>query len=542
LWVAAALALCAFDGHAQKRTVCTITVNSADERDAFRKYLPEDEYDFVELVERGRSDWLASSCRKGVQCDVLVVSGHFAGTEFYSSRLDVNESLPVDEIERAQCSDSCPGLFSKLREVYLFGCDTLKPEPVKSASPEIVRGLVRSGMSKSDAEGLARALSVRYGESSRDLMRRLFPDVAVIYGFSSLAPYGRVAGPMLERYFESESGDEVGRGYPSESLLRLFGPSSMTVASGMTQEDPDFDFRAQMCRYHDDRQTPAQKLAFVHRTMGGEMAEVRMSFDRVEKFFAALTEAQRRDPAFAQAIDAMAGDRATRRRYLDLVRATEDPALRVRMIALARTVGWLKAPEQRAEIVRMIVDMLAGSNVGYGEVDLICTLNKDRELAEEIAQFKVARLPAKRTADAAALACLGSAKARTAVLKALASRDEEDVQIAQSYLRHHPMDHDELRKVASGVARMKGSAAQVRALETLARHQIADPEILAELTRLYTRATSVSVQRAIAEIFIRSDYRGTSSTVLAGLLRQHRLSSPGGEDLIDVLLVRLQQL
>jgi hypothetical protein len=96
--------------------------------------------------------------------------------------------------------------------------------------------------------------------------------------------------------------------------------------------------------------------------------------------------------------------------------------------------------------------------------------------------------------------------------------------------------------VASGVARMKGSAAQVRALETLARHQIADPEILAELTRLYTRATSVSVQRAIAEIFIRSDYRGTSSTVLAGLLRQHRLSSPGGEDLIDVLLVRLQQL
>src|SRR5258708_1443978 len=92
---------------AQKSTVCTVTVNSSDERDTFRKYLPEEKYDFVELVERGRPDWLASACRHQVHCDVLVVSGHFAGTEFYSSKLDVNESLPVDEIERAQCSASC---------------------------------------------------------------------------------------------------------------------------------------------------------------------------------------------------------------------------------------------------------------------------------------------------------------------------------------------------------------------------------------------------------------------------------------------------
>jgi hypothetical protein len=539
--IAAVLALCALDGHAQKSTVCTITVNSADERDAFRKYLPEDKYDFVELVERGRSDWLASSCRKGVQCDVLVVSGHFAGTEFYSSKLDVDESLPVEEIERAQCSGSCPGLFARLKEVYLFGCDTLKPEPVKSAAPEIVRGLVRAGQSNADAEAFARALSVRYGESSRDLMRRLFPNVPVIYGFSSLAPHGRVAGPMLDRYFETETGDEIGSGRASESLLRLFGPSSMTAAGGMTDDDPNFDFRGQVCRYYDDRDAPAQKLAFMHRTMGGEMAEVRMSFDRIEKFFATLSEAQRGDPAFVKAAGEMADDRDTRRSYLDLVRGTEDPALRVRMIALARTVGWLTAPEQRAEIVRMMVDVLAGSNVGYGEVELICTLNKDRELTEELAQFKVATLPVRRTADAAALACLGSAKARGTVLKALASLDEQEVQIAQSYLRHRPIvDGAELREVASGVARMKGSAAQVRALETLARHHIADPEIFAELTRLYMHAKSLGVQRAIAEIFIRSDYRGTSSTLLATVLRRHRLPSRGGEDLIDVLLARLE--
>src|SRR5260221_9901282 len=339
LLAAAFLAFWAAEGHAQKSTVCTITVNSADERDAFRKYLPEDKYEFVELVERGRPDWLASACHKGVQCDVLLVSGHFAGTEFYSSKFDVSESLPIAEIERAQCSASCPGLFSNLKEVYLFGCDTLKPEPVKSATPEIVRSLVRDGEARADAEPFARALSERHGESSRALMPRLFSNVPVIYGFSSLAPYGRVAGPMLSRYFESAAAEDVGSGRTSEALLKLFGPSSMTVAAGMVDGDPDADFRSQVCHYYDDRESLAQKTAFVHRTMGGDMAEVRMSFDRVERFFATLSERDRLDIGFTTAMAEMARDRATRAKYLGLVRSTEDPALRVRMVGLARTVG-----------------------------------------------------------------------------------------------------------------------------------------------------------------------------------------------------------
>ena len=44
-----------------KETVCTITVNSPDEQETFRRFLPESKYTFVDLVERGRSDWLASA-------------------------------------------------------------------------------------------------------------------------------------------------------------------------------------------------------------------------------------------------------------------------------------------------------------------------------------------------------------------------------------------------------------------------------------------------------------------------------------------------
>src|SRR3954468_4542328 len=116
----------AFNARAEKSTVCTITVNSPDEKEMFRRSLPEDQFDFVELVEHGRPDWLASACRQKVQCDVLVISGHFdAGTEFYSDRPGTREFLPVEEMERVSCSDSCPSLFSQLKEVYLFGCNTL---------------------------------------------------------------------------------------------------------------------------------------------------------------------------------------------------------------------------------------------------------------------------------------------------------------------------------------------------------------------------------------------------------------------------------
>ena len=106
---------------AARRTVCTITVNSVDEKEIFRRRLPDDQYEFVELVERverGRPDWLASACRKGIRCDLLVISAHFDGrTEFYSDSMAASEFLPVAEMERVSCSDSCPGLFSQLKEV-----------------------------------------------------------------------------------------------------------------------------------------------------------------------------------------------------------------------------------------------------------------------------------------------------------------------------------------------------------------------------------------------------------------------------------------
>jgi hypothetical protein len=521
----------------EKSTVCTITVNSADEREAFRDHLPAERFRFVELAEPGRRDWLGAACRQQVRCDVLVVSGHFAGTDFYSSQH--GEHLPVDEIERVACSGSCPDLFSKLKEVYLFGCDTLKGEAVRSASPEIVRGLVKAGHAPAQAARMAAALSQQHGESARDRMRRIFPDVPVIYGFSSLAPYGRVAGPMLRRHLAGAAAGEVGSGAPSQKLLRLFGPASMVATDGLRASEPGADYRAEACRYYDDRITAAQRLAFVHQLLGREMAEVRMAFDRIEKFLAAVGEAERARPDFLAVQQTLAADAATREKYLALAHETEDPALRVRMIALARDLGWLSGTQQRGELARMIGELLARGSAGFGEVDMICALNSDRALDAELARFSVARLAAT-PANAAALACLGSVESRTRVLRALLSADESEVQVAQAYLRHRPVtDAAELRALVREIGGMKAAASQARALEALARHHVTDAQALSLLAELFARSTHLRVQRAIAEVFIRSGPAALQTPGLASLIRRHRLRSPDGADLIDALIGRL---
>ena len=535
-------ALAAHDAYAQRRTVCTITVNSADEKETFRRNLPADQYDFVELVERGRPDWLASACRAGVRCDVLLISGHFdGGDEFYSDRVDARESLPVDEMERVSCSDSCPGLFSQLKEVYLFGCNTLNPDKLSNASAEVTRALLRSGHSAADAARIAQFLSAEHADSNRDKMRMIFKDVPVIYGFSSKAPLGAKAGPMLERYFNTGATPAIGTGRPSEKLLQLFAGSSMTVASGATDADPQAGYRRDMCRFVDDRLSAEQRVAFVHALLDRDMAEVRAFLDPLEKYSASFGDVARQTPAVATALDAITADTAAKQRWLTFARDADEPSVRARMIALASRFGWLPPSERQAELVRLFSDVYARNTVDTADVDLACTLNGDHALEPALAAFRQGA-KASDVGHAALLACAGSRTGRNRVVLALTSAREHDVALAQVYLKHRPIvEVDELRAVALRIARMSDVDAQVRALDTLASQPLSDHESLETLTRLFPVAKTLDVQRAIAGILIRADYETIAKPELVRALREKRLKSPDGQDLIDVLIRRMQQ-
>ena len=541
LAAAALVALCAIPVHADKKTVCTITVNSPDEKQIFGRNLPTDEFQFVELVERGRPDWLASACRAGIRCDVLLISGHFdGGDEFYSDRPDVREYLPVDEMERASCSDSCSGLFSELKEVYLFGCNTLNADAQNVASAEIARSLVRSGYSTADAERLVRGLNERHSDSNRDRMRQIFAHVPVIYGFSSKAPLGRTAAPLLDRYFRpganAESVASVGSGRVNPKLLGLFAPSSMTATTGVTDTEPQADNRRDVCRIMDDGSSTTRKVAFIHDVLHREMAEVRMFLGQIEKYVSTLGD--RNVPAVSGALAQIAADQATRDRYLAFVRDADEPAVRVRMLKLAQSLGWLSTDDLRVELVSLMRDRLMQRALGPADVDLFCSLNRNGELNGNLHLLSVRE---DNVGNAAVRACLGSEKGRVRVLQALTSTSNDDVEIAQIYLHHQPIaDPSELRGITAEIARMKTGDAQVRALGALARYEISDRDSLDALTRLFPLTRSVAVQRAIAGVLLHADYRALEKPELSRALRQHRLKSPGGEDLIDVLIRRLE--
>ena len=521
----------------RKQTVCTITVNSADEKAAFARHLPASKYDFVELVERGRSDWLASACHASVACDVLVVSGHFDGdNEFFSDQLDIDEFLTVDELERVSCSGSCPSLFSRLKEVYLFGCNTLNPAPQSGISAEIMRSLVREGQSRGDAERRLQAVNAGHGESSRERMRQIFKDVPVIYGFSSTAPLGPVAGSTLSRYFRSVGIAEVGQGRVSSRLLAQFSPYSMAVTQGITDRDRFIAARRDMCQFVDDRLGDATRLSFVHQVLQRDVAETRFYLNRMQQLMSSLDENRRRAPVVAQVLEEIARDHDARTRVLDFARHSGQSSVRVRLFELARSFGWLTADGQRQEMLLMLGELQTQDAIGIADVDLACTLNQQYQLDGPIGRSAADDLP-----HAAVRACLGSASDRERTLSGLLSPREADVQIAQAYLRQRPIsDAAELRRLTAGIVGMPPSEAQTRALETLARHYVSDPEVLQMLTGLFARTSSWSVQAAVAGILLRADRRAMSAPQLISVLLEKRLPAPPGDDIIDALIRRLR--
>ena len=517
LLAAMALSGAGFSGAAlggEKKTVCTITVNSSDEREAFRRFLPKDKYDFVELVEKGRPDWLRSSCEKGIHCDALVISGHFnAGETFYSDKIDNGDFLKVDELERASCSNSCPGVFAHLKEVYLFGCESLNPDATKYSSS--------------------------YGESGRERMRRLFANVPSIYGFSGAAPVGATAAALLAKYFNTSSGSVIGTGQRNDALLRQFAFNRMTVVGGVREGEPGSDYRRDVCQFYDERKEAAQKLGFVHTVLRRNATELRKYFDRIEKMLATMDDLDRHSPSYLRAVAEISHDTEARERFLAFARGS-DPAERSRMLVVAQALDFITPAQLRGEQMAMAEALLAKPSLGYADVDLMCALNAGGELTPEFNHSSLAKMRSAKVGHAAVLACLGSAENRAYVLKAIASADDRDMQVAQAYLRQRPMIDSELRMVAAEVSRMPESRAQIRAFDTLGRHHIADRQVLEDLARSFATARSLDVQRAIAEVFIRAEPKAIEKPQLVSLLREHRLKSPHGSDLIDVLINRLQ--
>jgi len=190
--------------------VCTITINSTEERDTFKKNLGSEQFQFLELApatQEGNPSWFEDACREGVQCDLLVISGHFGG-KFFGDDLKSPE-LYLDQMEAASCNNACDGILKNPKEVFLFGCNTLASKEKDHRSyEELVNIYTTDGYSTSFAR---RQAAIRYspvGSSFKSRMQRTFEGVPVIVGFDSVSPRGANVKPYLDRYFHQFQSDK----------------------------------------------------------------------------------------------------------------------------------------------------------------------------------------------------------------------------------------------------------------------------------------------------------------------------------------------
>lgn len=188
---------------AASKNACTVTLNSTEEAELFKKHLNPADWNFIELTENALNDqdnqWLQKSCEKKIKCDILIVSGHFGGTFFGKSPF----RLSVEDLEAASCDSHCSGIIHEPKEVFLFGCNTLASKDKDRRTPEeYMRVLLEDGFSQAQASQIVSFRYSGFGDSFKTKMTQIFAKSPRIYGFSSIGPSGKTVEPYLKKYLE----------------------------------------------------------------------------------------------------------------------------------------------------------------------------------------------------------------------------------------------------------------------------------------------------------------------------------------------------
>ncbi len=214
----------------EQKNICSITINSEDEITTFKQKLSSDNrFKFTELVT-GDEKWFDRACSQNIQCDVLVISGHFGGTFFGKT----GHHLSLSELETKSCSRKCTGILEKPKEIYLFGCNTLAGKDPDTRTPEqYLAVLLEDGLERSFAERVVESRYGPSGEKNLNRMKRSFPGVPAIYGFCEKAPLGSESGPVMKNYLSSQGKDYFQRLNDLEQSQKTLQPYSAETLTAL---------------------------------------------------------------------------------------------------------------------------------------------------------------------------------------------------------------------------------------------------------------------------------------------------------------------
>ncbi|HYD49052.1 MAG TPA: hypothetical protein VEB21_11920 [Terriglobales bacterium] len=372
-----------------KYRVCAFAFHSPYELDAIKAALPPGDFVFTDLTPVAPAmsgtapgtqtlppGWLTDRCRPDLRCDIVVLSGEFAGTFFG----DYGASLELQEMEEASCQPSCQGLFRDPREVFLLGCNTLATKGADDRTrADYLHVLYTHGFDRAAAE---RVVDQRYGglgPSFKESMRRIFLGVPRIYGFSSVAPTGDKTAPWLTEYFRRK-GDyaryltEAGRSTASNrDLLAAFGHSAVVQTTGLSPADAVAADRNKVCRLYDDAASLGERLRIVHSLLDRDdfltfvpPVEIFLSRNPPERF-----QSPEEQHLFRQ-VQALEKPRQQMKATMNRLHAS---VLKMQIAHLAMQLGWLGGEEFR-RLAAESAKQLLGEPVSYEVADIACEVVK----------------------------------------------------------------------------------------------------------------------------------------------------------------------
>ena len=366
----------------QKPTVCTVTINSSEEKDIFQSYLGDD-FNFVELTEfrENEKNWFLGACKAGIECDILVISGHFGGSFFG----ETNYHLGLTELQRRSCQQACDGILKKPKEVFLFGCNTTAGKTPDHRTPEeYTRVLVNDGFSRRQAEQISAFRYSPIGQQTQDRMKQVFPN-SRIYGFHSQAPLGRKMVPRLKSYFDSIPNykNHLGQ-FPTKQENQFW--SSAMKGQWIRSVDGNGNIENPICVLEEDKPI-YKKLTWINEVLSDNVKS--LSYIPVIDIY--LQELEERFNTWEgfpadelSLLESIQFNYRARERVNELL---ESPirgiiSAQVQVLNFAQRVAWYDEKTYPQKLKGLIGDIF-NENLNLEQRDLICSLNVEMNLSLE---------------------------------------------------------------------------------------------------------------------------------------------------------------
>lgn len=371
-----------------KKTVCTATINSKEEREVFRSKLNPQDFNFVELTDYSSdklnksNDWFEKACESGIKCDVLIVSGHFGGSFFG----DTDYSLELGTLEKNSCQKRCAGILENPKEVFLFGCNTLATKDLDHRTPQqYFAALVEHGIDAAEAERIVSARYSPIGSSYSDRMRRIFEGVPLIYGFSSVGPSGKNVKSSLTKYL-NEIGDynkhlqsiEDGK-TENQTFLKNMTAYTTALASGMKTNEPVLaEVKENSCKLSDDNVSLEDRLEHAGNIL---QSSPYIYFPTVADFVSqnfSNQSIQGNNTDIANKLVRITARTELKEQVMKIANAGGfGPTLQMDLLNFSRTVLWLSSTEYEMKVRELFNDLLRKPTIQ--NADVFCSLMEEQE-------------------------------------------------------------------------------------------------------------------------------------------------------------------